>query len=121
MRRTSLLALAIFALTAAACERSRPSQTTTTSGTTTTTTTGDEGTRTSTGTTTGASNDDGTSAAGIRETTGAITPPKTDPTASDFGRDAGGLGSGTRIETGTQNIGVGHGGALDTHSRNPKR
>lgn len=116
MKRTSLLVLAIVALTAAACDRSRASQTTTTSGTTT------NNAGTSTGTTTGESNDNGTTAAGVSETTGGITPPKTDPTASDFGRDAGGLGSGSRIETGTQNIGVGHGGALDDNgSMNPKR
>lgn len=121
MKRTSLLALAIVALTAVACDPPRPraSQTTTTSGTTPSDTGTNTGTTTTTGT--GGSNDDGTSAAAISDTTGAITSPKTDPTASDFGRGAGSLGGGSRVETGTQNIGVGHRGALDKDSMNPKR
>ena len=101
MKPTSLLAVAVLTLSLAACDRHRASQTTLTSGTKTS----------QESTTTG-----GTTAAGAITSTGTDSTgnviPKAEPTASDFGRDASALGSGTRIDTGTTNIGVGHGGAL---------
>ncbi len=108
MKPTSFVTAAVLVLGLAACDRHRSSQTTTTSGTTTS----------QDGTSTGTTGVVGPGAAavgpGATANPGArANAPKSEPTASDFGRDAGGLGSGTRIETGTTNIGVGHGGALD--------